>query len=124
MTTALLFGMKALWPLYAITALLETANTAYSPARSGIFPDLVPPDQLLRANSLFSTSRQGARLIGSISGGLVMATLGPVPAIGFEALMYLCAACCIAGISQRKSLVGRAESKEPKLSGWREFTLG
>ncbi len=121
---ALLYGMKTLWPLYVITALLETTNVVYRPARSGIFPDLVGPDQLLRANSLFSSSRQGARLIGSISGGLVMATFGPVPAIGFDAFMYVCAAFCITGISYRKPPVGPVDSKGPKRSQWQEFWLG
>ncbi len=121
---ALLFGMRILWPLYVITALLETTNVVYSPARAGIFTDLVPPDQLLNANSLFSTSRQGARLVGSVSGGLVMATLGPVPAIGFDALMYLCAAFFITRISYRKPPVLEPDPKNLKLSGWQEFALG
>ena len=119
----LLGGMKVLWPLYLITALLETTNVIYAPARSGLFPDLLPPDQLLSANSLFSSSRQGARLVGSIGGGLVMATLGPIPAIGFDAVMYLVGAFCTARIAYRPLPVNtRADT--PKASGQRELAEG
>lgn len=119
----LVCGMRALWPLYLTTALLETTNVIYTPARSGLFPDLLAPDQLLSANSLFSSSRQGARLVGSIGGGLVMATLGPIPAIGLDAVMYMVGALCIGRIAYRpRPVATRADT--PRASGRRELGEG
>jgi MFS transporter, DHA3 family, macrolide efflux protein len=82
------FGWLRIWEIYVITVLLSIAQLCYAPARGGIFPDLVPKDELVTANSLFTSSQQLARIIGSVSGGTVMALIGPAPGIGLDALSF------------------------------------
>lgn len=111
-TLALLipFGWMRIWEIYVITVLLSIAQLCYAPARGAMFPDLVDKDDLVRANSLFSSSQQLARVIGSVSGGTIMALIGPAPGIGLDAVSFFLVGIFIRRISftsnVRKTPVG------------------
>lgn len=51
-------GARALWPVYLVTALMGAVVALYDPVRAGIFPEIVPKQDLLAANALFHTSRR------------------------------------------------------------------
>lgn len=57
-----------MWEIYGLTILLSVVQLAYSPARAGMFPDLLGGDELMSGNALFNTSQQIARLVGFDSG--------------------------------------------------------
>lgn len=65
-----------MWEIYGITIILSIVQLAYSPARAGMFPDLLGRDELMSGNALFNTSQQIARLIGSTVGGTLIAFTG------------------------------------------------
>lgn len=90
-----------LWEVYSVTLLMAIANAAYTPARSGLFPDLVPQARLLSANAVFHTSRQAARIIGSTAGGAVIALLGAAPTMLLDVLAFLIAALFVYAIRYR-----------------------
>lgn len=77
--------------LYAdiAAALLAIAETMFSPAQGAIVPQLVEEADLVRANSLFSSSQQVARLFGATLGGTAIAFVGAGTAIGIDALSFI-----------------------------------
>ena len=77
--------------LYAdiAAALLAIAETLFSPAQGAIVPQLVEEADLVRANSLFSSSQQVARLFGATLGGTAIAFVGAGTAIGIDALSFI-----------------------------------
>ena len=44
---------SALWPLYAVLFLMGTHSAFFGPAKYGILPEMVRPDDLPRANGFF-----------------------------------------------------------------------
>lgn len=121
-------GGHALWPVYAITALLGVADALYRPARAGIFPEIVRREDLMAANALFHTSGQVARLVGSTMGGLVMAAAGAAAAMSADVLAFGAAAALVAGVHYAPALAradgleggaGRATAKQDLGDAWR-----
>ena len=91
-------GAQAIWPVYVVTALLGAAAALYDPARAGIFPEIVPPEELMAANALFHTSRQVARVVGSTVGGVVIAVAGAAATMSADVLAFGAAAALVAGV--------------------------
>ena len=68
-------GMIVLW-MAATAVCMSVASSFFSPAIGAALPELVPEDQLTRANSLTSSSSQITRFLGQALGGLLFRTLG------------------------------------------------
>ena len=79
----------ALWEIYLVTVLMSVVDLAYSPARAGLFPDLVGSEDLFSGNAMFTVSRQIARVVGSTAGGALVALAGAPLAIAFDALTFV-----------------------------------
>ncbi len=107
---------------------LETVNGACVaftvPALRGILPQLVDQDELHRANSLLSTSRNATKVLGPTVAGVFVVAVGGGWAIAVDALSFAVAALCMAQLrlatkvepaSQRTSLM--TDLRE----GWTEF---
>jgi MFS family permease len=85
--------------LYAITGhtgttfglvfLLFTCNVFFLPAKSAITPEIVPPGQLLAANSLLAAAGIAATAIGALIGGWVVDHWGWRIAMQIDAATYL-----------------------------------
>jgi MFS family permease len=73
----LLLGAARLWILVALFALYGAGDAFFSPAATGIAPDLVRPDRLRRANALMGLSPSAASVIGPALAGVLIATVGP-----------------------------------------------
>ena len=84
---AMLLGLPALLA-YGIVGL---GAAAYSPAKYGILRELVPPNQLVKANSLMEGSTIVAILLGAVLGGL-LADRAVDLALGAIFVSYLLAA--------------------------------
>lgn len=101
----MMLHLVTMWEIYGITILLSVVQLAYSPARAGMFPDLLDRDQLMSANAMFNTSRQIARLVGSTSGGALIALTGSSAAIAFYALIFIVSAVFIQWVAYVPAIV-------------------
>ncbi|MEI8198261.1 MAG: MFS transporter, partial [Phycisphaerae bacterium] len=75
--------------------ILATFGAAFSPARMALLPQLVHPDQLLRANSLTTAAGTIASLLGFVAGGLLV-THSLHVAMYVDAGTFLVSAMCLA----------------------------
>ncbi|WP_424951613.1 MFS transporter [Deinococcus sp.] len=92
LTVALLvlhLGSLPLWVINAAALLGGFAGIFAGPASSAAFPQLVPESQLARANGLFGSVTQGAWLLGTLVGGVLVARLGPPAAILIDGASFL-----------------------------------
>ncbi|MFF5451722.1 MFS transporter [Streptomyces sp. NPDC012950] len=86
-------GFHRVWFLYAIVALQAVCAALNSPARSGMIPRLLPPEQLRAANALNSMVMTFGTLVGPSLGGLIVGLAGYqtaylVDAVAFTASLY------------------------------------
>lgn len=81
-------------PLVAY-ALVGLGAAAYSPAKYGILPELLPQDELVKANGWVEASTVVSILFGVALGGALVNKGHALPAIG---AVYLLAALCTLGI--------------------------
>lgn len=86
---ALRLGDIPLWVINLTALLGSFAGIFANPAGSAAFPQLVPADQLARANGLFGSVTQGAWLIGTLLGGVLVANLGAPVAILIDGVSFL-----------------------------------
>ncbi len=82
------------WQVFLLISVASGLQSFENPARQAIFPRLVPRDALMDAVSLNATVHPGARFLGPVMGGLLMAVVSEtagLPLAGAAALFYLTA---------------------------------
>ncbi len=67
----------ALWPLFAVTAVMMAAAALQSPSLDASVPPMVPRDQLTAASALLSLSQNASFLLGSALGGVLAVRRAP-----------------------------------------------
>jgi MFS family permease len=75
----------ALWPLYAVSALMSAIAALQRPSFDASVPRLVPRDQLTAASALLSLSQNASFLLGSALGGVLAVAPGPWLVYGLNA---------------------------------------
>jgi MFS family permease len=91
---ALLFGLAAtglveIWHVYLLALLAGLVNAVEMPVRQSFAAELVPPDDLVNAIALNSTSFNLSRVIGPAIAGLTIAAFGVAINFGINAVSYL-----------------------------------
>jgi MFS family permease len=71
-----LSGLRALWPLYVLSAIGSAVSSFDLPARQALVPMLVPREHLPNAISLNTTMTQAASIAGPALGGLLIGSAG------------------------------------------------
>jgi MFS family permease len=71
------------------TFFIAIFNTVFLPSRDSMVPQLVKPDQLLKANSLIQTCWQFSLLLGPAVAGLLIPLIGVIHLFNFDALTFL-----------------------------------
>lgn len=105
-----------LWVSYAAVAGLSAAGVFFSPARLAVVPMLVPPAQLVTANSVLIATLQGTIALGYLAGGLLVLRL---PLAGMVLLTLACSvlaallAAAIPGRLLRPAGDGAAPAVQP-----------
>ncbi len=89
------FGM---WPVYVSLFWVGAITTFSYPARYALIPNLVETENLVKANTLFTTSLAIANGAGLPLGGLVAEKLGPGWALSCNAVAYMISIALVAGI--------------------------
>lgn len=89
----LLFGVIAfnflgIYQLLTVQVVMAVMGAFFGAATSAMFPDLVEPDELERANSTVSSFTVVARLVGPALGGVIYALGGIKLAILINAVSF------------------------------------
>ena len=124
MGALLLSGNARIWELFVLQALGGAATAFYSPASSGLVPELVESAQLQRANAYLGIARNLSFPLGAATGGAIVATIGSGTALVVDAGTYAASALLLSGI--RLPARARAAAAPNFLAelrdGWRGFT--
>jgi MFS family permease len=114
-------GHATLWVFIGLYAIYGVAMAFFSPASTGLVPELLPADELRRANGLLGIARSVTAIAGAAVGGVLVDTIGPGTAIGADSATFAVSAIALALMH-----AGRTPSaaREPFLHelavGWRE----
>lgn len=80
-------GVTQVWVLYALVALLNGAFAVMSPARSSIYPRIVPREQLPAANALSVLAMNASMTVGPLLAGVLIGRFGFAAAYSFDAVI-------------------------------------
>ena len=124
MGAAVLFltGSATVPLLAAISAAFGCLAALWYPAMGALVPDVVEDVHLQAGNAYVSVANNGGLIMGNAVGGVLVATIGPGPAIAIDALTFLAAGLLV--LSFRS--VSRPHRSEASMvgdlsHGWRVF---
>lgn len=89
-------------PVLGIVFLLFTCNVFFLPAKSAMTPEIVPPSQLLAANTLLSVAGIVATAVGALVGGWIVDHWGWQVALSIDACTYLVSVVSLALVRYRQ----------------------
>ncbi len=93
--------------VFVAVFLLFTCNVFFLPAKSAMTPEIVPPDQLLAANTLLSVAGIIATGVGAIAGGWLV----DQPRIGWRVVMWVNAATYLVSVGSLALIRYRARPR-------------
>lgn len=92
-------GALQLWHFFVVGAAVGVSNAFFNPAATSIVPDLLPDDELPRANAYLGVARpMMVRLLGPAAGGLLVGTAGPGTAFLVDSGTFLLSAALLSTI--------------------------
>ncbi len=92
LTLALVAGANSIWALYVVALCIGVAETVYDTSAQSILPQMVPRDQLSRANGrLYAAELTANEFVGPPLGG-VLVTAGAATALATPAGLWVIAA--------------------------------
>lgn len=124
--TSFIFGWPSIWLMVAVGLLAGLLNGIWYPAFSGMIPVIVPEAKRQGANAALGFGSNIAFMLGTVSGGLVVATLGPGYALAIDGITFFIAGALVYPLRKlpQPGQVTDGESisfiAELKL-GWTEF---
>jgi MFS family permease len=124
MGVLLLTGHAEIWEIFVLQALGGMATAFYSPASSGLVPELVDRAQLQQANALMGIARYLAFPLGAATGGAIVATIGSGTALIVDAGTYAASAVLLLGIRPPARVRAAASPNfvGELREGWHAFT--
>jgi MFS family permease len=122
MAALLIAGVAEVWMLALVAGVTGAATGFFSPASTGLLPEVVLAEQLQPANALRSSAVSAGEILGPAVGGVLVAAAGAGWAIAIDAVTFAVSAACLAMLrvptrvaAQRSSFV--ADLRE----GWVAF---
>ncbi len=121
-----ILGWPSIWLLVVVGLLAGLLNGVWYPAFSGMIPIIVPEAKRQGANAALGFGSNIAFMLGTVSGGIVVATLGPGYALAVDAVTFFIAGALVYPLRKlpQPGQVSDGESisflSELKL-GWVEF---
>ena len=122
-TLAILIGTghATLWVFIGLYAVYGVAMAFFSPASTGLIPELLPAEELRRANGLLGITRSVTAIGGAAVGGVLVDVIGPGSAIGADSATFAVSALALALMHPGRS---QSTERDPFLHelavGWRE----
>jgi MFS family permease len=120
----LLTGRPPLWGFLVLEFTVGIGTAFFTPAMTGLIPQVTTPDTLHQANSLNGAAQWGGTLVGPAIAGVLVATAGSGWAVAADAFTYAISAACLAGLRVGWGGAGQVadESLVRQLkAGWHEF---
>jgi MFS family permease len=117
---SLLFATSAdrLWLIYVATILQFMFSAIFEPARSAILPSLLPPDKLLKANTLSNVTWSVMLAVGAMVGGIITAAFGTTIALVVDAASFGVSALFLLTVHVQKTI------PSPAVEGKKEVVKG
>jgi MFS family permease len=122
MAALLIVGVAEVWMLALVAGVTGAATGFFSPASTGLLPEVVLAEQLQPANGLRASAVSTGEILGPVVGGVLVAAAGAGWAIAIDAVTFAVSAACLAMLrvparvaAQRNSFV--ADLRE----GWVAF---
>jgi MFS family permease len=120
----LLTGHPPLWGFLACEFAVGIGAAFFTPAMTGLIPQVTTPDTLHQANALNGAAQWGGTLVGPAIAGALVATVGSGWAVAADALSYAVSAGCLFGLRVGWAGAG-SEGEETVLrqlvTGWQAF---
>jgi len=120
----ILLGHPPLWGFLAAEALVGAGTAFFTPAMTGLIPQVAKGDMLQQANSLNGLAQWGGMLAGPAAAGLLVATAGAGWAVAADAITYVVGALSLAAlrVEDTSGGAGSHESMITQLTaGWHAF---
>jgi len=118
----LLTGRAHVWELGLGAAVYGAAQSFFGPASAGLLPEIVPGEQLQRANALMGFSASFFSVGGPAAAGLLIAFFGPGPLFAIDAATFVVSAASLSVLRvPPRSLPERQSFRADLVTGWREL---
>jgi hypothetical protein len=121
----LLTGRPPLWGFLVLEFTVGIGTAFFTPAMTGLIPQVTAPDTLHQANALNGAAQWGGTLIGPAIAGVLVATVGSGWAVAVDAMTYAVSAACLAvlGVGWVGAGTGGTEESllRQLLTGWQAF---
>jgi MFS family permease len=122
MAALLITGVAEVWMLALLAGVTGAATGFFSPASTGLLPEVVLAEQLQPANGLRASAVSAGEILGPVVAGVLVVAVGAGWAIAVDAVTFAVSAACLAMLrvppraaAQRRSFV--ADLRE----GWVAF---
>ncbi|MFD4561845.1 MFS transporter [Streptomyces sp. NPDC058469] len=117
------FGRLTFAQLLVVSVTVAAANIAFNAAGGSYLKSLVPPEDLLVANSRFESTTWTSTMLGPPLGGAAIGLFGPVTTVAADAVSYLLSALGIRAIGGTEPRPERSGAPRLRagdlLDGWR-----
>jgi MFS family permease len=122
---AFAFGRLGFAQLVVVSVVVAAATIAFTAAAGAYLKALLPPEDLLVANSRFESTTWSATMVGPPLGGAAIGLFGPVTTVTADAVSYLLSALgirAIGGTEPRPARTGAGRLRAGDLlEGWRHI---
>jgi len=122
MAALVIAGTAEVWMLAVLAGITGAATGFFSPASTGLLPEVVPEEELQPANALRSTALSASEILGPLAAGVIVAAAGAGWAIGVDAATYAVSAVSLAMLRPPARVRPESASFLGDLrEGWTEF---
>jgi MFS family permease len=122
MAALLIAGVAEVWMLALLAGVAGAASGFFSPASTGLLPEIVLAEQLQPANALRASAVSTGEILGPIIAGVLVAAAGAGWAIAIDAATFAVSAACLAALRVPARIVDEQASFVADLrAGWATF---
>jgi len=119
---SLIAGFSSVWLLATMGALFGILNAIWWPAMSGVLPEILPKEKLQSGNAIIGLTTNIGYIVGTLSGGILVATVGAGWGLLIDAISFFFAGMIVWFLP----ILGKAQDASTGILhdlivGWREF---
>jgi MFS family permease len=119
---SLIANFSSIWLLALMGALFGILNAIWWPAMSGVLPEIMPKEKLQEGNAVIGLMTNFGYIIGTLTGGILVATVGAGWGLLVDAITFFIAGVIVWFLP----IIGKAKEQSPGILhdlivGWKEF---